>query len=169
MQSNQDKSVSPDFVRSPKSKIEIQSKNLESQQRIYPRTSIDISLNKTTSKKVVPDNTNVNYLTPFEYMTYENIDKMKTHRGPLNLDAITMRDPNKLMDNLCFGLDKLRVSYKRIGYFSIRCEFFDMKFSIEINLIEKFPNMFALKFYKGNQATDQYFELCDKIFEMLQL
>lgn len=94
---------------------------------------------------------------------------MKVHRGPLNLDAMTMRDPNKLVDELCFYLTKLRISFKKTSYFAAKCEYLDMKFTIELNLLEKFPNMFVLKFYKSNQETSQYFELCSKVFELLQL
>jgi len=169
MSPKKDKYVSPDFVRPLNDRLSTQNKKVESQQLASLRLSTDPILNKVTSEQVCLDTSKINYLSPFDYMTYENLDQMKTHRGPLNLEAITMRDPNIMMDELCFNLTKLRVSFKRVGCFSIKCEYLDMRFSIEINIIEKFPNMFVLKFYKNNQGTSQYFDLCDKVFTILQL
>lgn len=130
--------------------------------------SIEASLNKVISQKVTVDTTKINYLSVDKFVQYDNLDQLKTHRGPLNLDAITMRDPNKLMDELCFNLTKLRVSFKKVSMFNIKCEYLDMKFAAEINLLEKFPNLFVIKFYKNNQTTSQYFELCSKIFDLLK-
>lgn len=161
--------MSPDFKRPSPAKNAIKPRKIEGQQLDSHVMSVDNSIKKLISQKADIDNTQLNYISPLEYQKYENLDQMKVHRGPLNLEAITMRDPNIMMDELCFYLTKLRVSFKRAGCYTIKCEFLEMKFSIEINLLEKFPNVFVLKFYKSNQATNQYFELCAKVYQLLQL
>lgn len=91
------------------------------------------------------------------------------HRGPLNLSALTMRNPNIILENLCKILTKFRIEYKRTSFFNIKCSFGELKFVVEINSVEKFPNVFVVKFYKNNQSTSSYFDLCEKILELLQL
>lgn len=100
---------------------------------------------------------------------FDNIDQLKVHRGPLNLNAITMRDPNVVIDEICSSLGRLSITYKKLGKFNIKCEFKDLKFIVEINYVEKFPNLFIIKFYKNNQSNHQYFDLCSNIFAMLNL
>ena len=97
------------------------------------------------------------------------MDQIKVHRGPLNLNAITMRDPNVVIDEICQVLGKLSIVYKKLGKFNVKCEFKDLKFIIEINYVEKFANLFIIKFYKNNQSNNQYFDICSHIFAMLNL
>ena len=96
-------------------------------------------------------------------------EAMKVHRGPLNLSAITMRDPGQVYADIVAILDELGVSNKRASNFSVKCEYKELKFVIEINLVEKFANIFVIKFYKNNQAHTNYFELCSAIFSKLNL
>ena len=53
--------------------------------------------------------------------------------------------------------------------YSIKCEYKELKFMIEINYVEKFTNIYVIKFYKENQAHTNYFELCTNIFSKLSL
>lgn len=100
---------------------------------------------------------------------FNNMDQIKVHRGPLNLNAITMRDPNVVMEEICQVVSRLNISHKKLGKFNIKCEFKDLKFIVEINNVEKFSNLFIIKFYKNNQANNQYFDICSNIFAMLNL
>lgn len=163
------KGTSPDFLKPVTDRSATRNDKAESQQLVPNRMSIDRSLNKVISQKTTIKPLRSNYLTVDAYIQFEHLDQLRTHRGPLNLDAITMRDPNKIMDDLCFNLTKLRVSFKRAGYFNIKCEYLDMKFAVEMNAVEKFPNLYGLKFYKNTQTTAEYFDLCSKIFGTLQL
>ena len=97
------------------------------------------------------------------------LESMKVHRGPLNLNAITMRDPNTVYNDIIRILNDLGVSNKRSVNFSVKCEYKELKFMIEINFVEKFNNIFVIKFYKNNQAHTNYFELCSTIFSKLNL
>jgi len=100
---------------------------------------------------------------------FDNIDQLKVHRGPLNLNAITMRDPNTVIDEICEVLQTLSINYKKLGPFNAKCEYKELKFIIEINYVEKFSNLFIVKFYKNNQSNSQYFDICNNIFAMLNL
>ena len=96
-------------------------------------------------------------------------EEMKVHRGPLNLNAITMRDPKIVYEELVGVLEGLGLGVKRAGSFSVKCEFRDLKFAVEINCVEKFANIFVIKFYKSSQSQENYLELCGKIFSKLNL
>ena len=74
-----------------------------------------------------------------------------------------------MLDNLCKILSKFRIEYKRTSFFNIKCSFGELKFVVELNSVEKFPNVYVIKFYKNNQSTAYYFELCERILDMLQL
>ena len=99
----------------------------------------------------------------------QSLESMKVHRGPLNLNAVTTRDPNQIYDEIVNVLGELGIANTRAPAFSIKCEYKELKFMIEINFVEKFSNIFVIKFYKGNQAQTNYFELCNAIFTKLNL
>ena len=94
---------------------------------------------------------------------------MKTHRGPLNLNAITTRDPSQVYEEIIAILNEIGVTNKRAPAFAVKCEYKELKFMIEINFVEKFSNIFVIKFYKNNQAQTNYFELCNAVFSKLTL
>lgn len=97
------------------------------------------------------------------------LSKLKVHRGPLNLNAITMRNPINLIEEICEIVTQLGISYRKLDSFNLKCEFKDLKFMIEINYVEKFDNLFIIKFYKNNQTNNKYFELCSNIFSLINL
>lgn len=99
----------------------------------------------------------------------EKKEKMKTHRGPINMDAISMKSPNDILSQLVKALNELNISFTKKDGFNLKCVFGGLKFSIEINLVESFPNLFVVKFYKDNSETLKYFKLCTKIFDKLVL
>lgn len=99
----------------------------------------------------------------------DNFSHLKVHRGPFNLNAVTMRDPNLVMSEICEALKRLSITYKKLGPFNAKCEFKDLKFIIEVNYVEKFANLFVIKFYKNNQTNGQYFDVCSNIFALLNL
>lgn len=99
----------------------------------------------------------------------EKMSKMKVHRGPLNLNAITMRNPLNLVDEISSVVNKLGLHYKKFDHFSLKCEHKELKFIIEINYVEKFEDLYIIKFYKNNQTNNKYFELCCKIFTLINL
>lgn len=109
--------------------------------------------------------TSVQRQTPVIKMSEE----MKVHRGPLNLNAITMRDPKIVYEELVSVLEGIGLVVKRSGGYSVKCELRDLKFAVEINCVEKFANIFVIKFYKSSQAQENYLELCGKIFGRLNL
>lgn len=111
----------------------------------------------------------LNFIPITEYEDFENLDKLRVHRGPLNLYALTMRNPNIIFDNLCKIANKLKIAYKKTSVFSLKCEYGELRFSLEINTVEKFPNVFVIKFYKNNTTKDNYFNLCNEIFDQMQL
>lgn len=94
---------------------------------------------------------------------------MKVHRGPLNLNAVSMKNPSELLADISRALSELGVTVKDSRNFSLRCEFGELRFIVEINLVEKFTNIFVVKFYKNNQSNNNYFELCQNIFARLTL
>lgn len=100
---------------------------------------------------------------------FGNVDQLKVHRGPLNLSAITMRDPNIVAEEISQILSRLSITFKRMGPFSFKCDFKDLKFIVEMNCVEKFGNLFVLKFYKNNQSNSRYFDVCSNIFALLNL
>lgn len=99
----------------------------------------------------------------------DNFEQLKVHRGPLNLNAVTMRDPNMVMNEICEALQRLSINFKKMGFFNVKCEFKDLRFIIEVNYVEKFANVFVVKFYKNNQMSGQYFDVCSNIFALINL
>lgn len=96
-------------------------------------------------------------------------EDMKIHRGPLNLNSVTMRDPKAVYEELILILESLDVKINRSAGFAVKCEYRDLRFAIEINSVEKFMNIYVVKFYKSNQIQENYFELCNKVFAKLNL
>ena len=100
----------------------------------------------------------------------QTLEGMKVHRGPLNLNAVTIRSPLQVYDEIAAILEELGVANtKDSAAFAIECRYKELKFTIEINFVEKFSNIFVIKFYKTNQAQTNYFELCNAIFSKLTL
>lgn len=99
----------------------------------------------------------------------KNVEEMKIHRGPLNLNALTMREPKLVYEELIMILEAFGVGVKRSAGYTVKCEYKDLKFAIEINYVEKFSNIFVIKFYKSNQVQENYFDLCTKVFSKLNL
>ena len=97
-----------------------------------------------------------------------NYPELKIHRGPINMNAITMKEPDVIIDDLMRILDSISVRFKKSNNYSLKCEIKDLRFLIEINLVEKFSNIFVIKFYKNNQSP-KYFDLCAEIFSKLAL
>lgn len=100
---------------------------------------------------------------------FENMEQLKTHKGPLNISAMTMRDPNAVIDDICEVLTRFSIVFVKLGPFKISIEHSKLKLMIEINSVEKFSNLFVIKFYKNNQHDTHYFDLCSNIFAMLNL
>lgn len=98
----------------------------------------------------------------------KNYSSLKVHRGPINMNAITMKEPEVVIQDLMQILDSISVRFKQSNNFSLKCEIKDLRFLIEINLVEKFSNIFVIKFYKNNQSP-KYFDLCAEIFSKLSL
>ena len=98
----------------------------------------------------------------------KNYTSLKVHRGPINMNAITMKQPEIVIQDLMNILDSISVRFKQSNNFSLKCEIKDLRFLIEINLVEKFSNIFVIKFYKNNQSP-KYFDLCAEIFSKLSL
>lgn len=84
------------------------------------------------------------------------------------MNAITMKQPEVVIQDLMRILESISVRFKKANGFSLKCEIKDLRFLIEINLVEKFSNIFVIKFYKNNQSP-KYFELCSEIFSKLSL
>lgn len=96
-------------------------------------------------------------------------EDMKIHRGPVNLNAITMRDPRTVYEELFAVLESLGVAVKRANSYTLKCEFRDLKFAIEINYVEKFTNVYVIKFFKSTLGQENYLDICGKVFEKLNL
>lgn len=95
--------------------------------------------------------------------------EMSVHRGPLNLNAVSMRDPNDIMGDIVRALQELGVQFKKKERFSLNCSSGDLKFVIEISMVEKYKTIYVVKFYKSNQSSNNYFELCQNIFAKIAL
>lgn len=92
---------------------------------------------------------------------------MRQHRGPVNLSSISTRNPNDLITDIQKILQQIGVSQKNMGNFSLKCEYNDLKFMVEINTVEMYNNIYVIKLYKTNQTSGNYFELCQNIFQKL--
>ena len=68
----------------------------------------------------------------------------KVHRGPLNVNAITSKDPKLVVNELMAVMTKLGVGVQREDYFSLSCKFKKVKFLVEVNSLERFSNIIAL-------------------------
>lgn len=130
-----------------------------------------VSSTRQTTSKITYEKEKImlNFIPINEYLDFSNLEKLRTHRGPLNFHAITMRNPNIIFDNLCKIIQKLNIKFTKTSLFGIKCEFGELRFSLEINSVEKFPNVFVIKFYRNNTTGDDYFNLCSEIFENLHL
>ena len=128
------------------------------------------------------DNRNPNHSNPNEVLHSASLtsqtravnngnlkDTLRTHRGPINLNSITMRNPKIVFDELIQILDLFGVNYRREETYMVACEFRRLKFMIELHLVEKFTNMYVLKFYRKGNESERYIELCAKIFSKLNL
>lgn len=100
--------------------------------------------------------------------TTKTYSQLKVHRGPINMNAITMKEPEQVIQQLMNILQSISVRFKQSNNFSLKCEIKELRFLIEINLVEKFSNIFVIKFYKNNQSP-KYFDLCSQIFAQLAL
>lgn len=99
-------------------------------------------------------------------MTAEDI---KVHRGPLNLSAVTLRDPKIIYEELFVIIESLGITVKRAEKFTMKCELRELRFSIEINSVEKFSAIYVIKFFKSSQAVENYSEICTRVFSKLNL
>lgn len=96
-------------------------------------------------------------------------DKIKQHKGPLNLEATTTKNPLKLIKEIRLILEEMGVQIDKSSRYKLKCSLNGIKFSIEINIVEMFEELFVVKFYKENCDTNMYFKLCTEIFSKLQL
>jgi len=85
------------------------------------------------------------------------------------LNSITMRDPKIVFDELIQILDIFGVNSRREEMYTVACEYKKLKFMIELHLVEKFTNIYVLKFYRKGNEYENYIELCAKIFSKLNL
>lgn len=97
------------------------------------------------------------------------ISGMKVHKGPLNLSSISMKDPIQLMKDIIIAIEELTINYKITSRFSAKCEKGNLKFLIEVNFVENFTNLFAIKFYKSSGDNSKYADLCSSIFAKITL
>lgn len=97
------------------------------------------------------------------------ISGMKVHKGPLNLSSISMKDPIQLMKDIIIVIEELTINYKITSRFSAKCEKGNLKFLVEINFVENFTNLFAIKFYKSSGDNSKYADLCSNIFSKISL
>ena len=96
-------------------------------------------------------------------------DEIKVHRGPLNVNSITMRNPMILMEELSKILDNLGIQSKKEDTYCLACTVKKLKFLIEINSVEKSPTIHVIKFFRKGNESENYMELCMKIFGKLNL
>jgi 5'-AMP-activated protein kinase catalytic alpha subunit len=96
-------------------------------------------------------------------------DNLKQHKGPVNLEATTTKNPNLLMQEIKTVLEDIGIDIDKQNKYRFKCGFNGIKFSIEINLVEMFENLFVVKFYKESCDNNLYFKLCTQIFSKLDL
>ena len=99
----------------------------------------------------------------------EDLKKMNIHKGPLNLNALTMKNPKKVFTDVINALQKLNVQFINISNFSIELIWENNSIKLEINLVQKFDNMFILKFFNKNKNSKMSYEFCEKLFELIEL
>lgn len=92
----------------------------------------------------------------------------KVSRGPAHIDSITMRDPNKLLDDLTAFIPKLNIEIEKIQGFVIKCKYQAIRFWIELNQLENFENFHIVKFYKNSCEQQQYYDFCTALFEEIR-
>ena len=100
---------------------------------------------------------------------FNSREGMKVHRGPINLSSVTMRDPKVVFEELIVILENSKVNWKRDDFFSVFCEFNKSKFMIEMQSVEKFTNIYVIKFFRRGTDFECYAEVCEKIFNKLNL
>lgn len=91
------------------------------------------------------------------------------HRGPLNVNAVTLKDPKMVMADLSAVLARLGVHAQKEDSFSLSCRHKKVKFLIEINSLERFSNIHVLKFFRRGHENENYMGLCNEIFKKLNL
>lgn len=95
--------------------------------------------------------------------------EMKTHRGPINLSSVTMRDPRAVFNELMTVLEDLEVRFKSEGGFVVECESKKSRFTIEMQNVERLKNVFVIKFFRKGSECEHYLEVCERIFGKLNL
>ena len=99
----------------------------------------------------------------------EELKKMNIHKGPLNLNALTMKNPKKVFTDIINALQKLNVQFVQISTFSIDLVWENNNIKLEINLVQKFQNMFIVKFFNKTKNSRQSYEFCEKLFDLIEL
>lgn len=151
-------------------------KNKYNTNKVTKRNSVNDknynSINNVNPKRRVSYETEIsklNFVEINDYLDFGELSKLKVHRGPINFHAITMRDPNIIVENLRKIAKRLGIVYKKTSLFGLRCEIKETKFTVEINMVEKFPNVFVIKFIKNTSTLEEYFTVCNQFFALMQL
>lgn len=96
-------------------------------------------------------------------------EEPKVHRGPFNANAVTLKDPRTVMADLIAVLGCLGVHARKENNFSMKCRHKNVKFLIEVNSLEPFPNIHIVKFFRTSYENENYMGLCSEIFKKLNL
>ena len=94
---------------------------------------------------------------------------MKIHRGPINLSSMTMKDPHHIFQELLVVLKSRSVKLKKESTFVVNCESKKSRFSIEMQTVEKLSGVFVIKFFRKGNENEHYLDVCDKIFNKMNL
>ena len=115
------------------------------------------------------DKFKIDFIEEDKEANFANVDKMKVHRGPVNISSVFKKDPNTVWEEILFVLKSLNVSYKIGKPFSAKCNARSLKFTVEINIVENLKKVFVVKFIKGSKIDLIYIQLCSRIIGALSL
>lgn len=91
------------------------------------------------------------------------------HRGAVNLRTVSLRGADELVEHVRQVLAGLSVETKPFGPYGFRCEVGELRFAVEVAVLEALPNVHMVKCCKTNQMDERFQSICHNIFSKLVL
>lgn len=142
-------------------------KSTNSRSRVINTSTNEIPLNVS---QTINDPSKLSTQNPkLTTMKKPKVEEPKVHRGPLNVNAVTTKDPKSVLADLVNVMTKLGVNVQKGECFSLECKFKKIKFLVEVNSLERFSNIHVVKFFRKGNENENYMGLCSDIFKKLNL
>lgn len=111
-------------------------------------------------------NNNVKQLAISEIKPSQKINKYK---GPFCLSCTSTKDPNVLVNDLIYCMEKLKIKYIRVSPYQFNCQKLNIRFEIEVMQLDEIEGLQIIRFKKITGEMAQYKEIGVKIITLINI